>query len=150
MVSHVDFSVEAIQLSSPTLNDNGFDKEAQLPWGRVEGLYKKLRKLKFRREQHLLNFMYDQAQNPRLLKVKPSYAINSRSSHKKLLKVRRPRTEKFKKSLAYQGPKKWNGLPDELHHTHDKCTYKRLVCGLISGNPVASGATGTTVYSNLL
>ena len=34
MVCHVDFSVEAIQLSSPPLSDGEIDKEAQLPWGR--------------------------------------------------------------------------------------------------------------------
>ena len=34
MVCHVDFSVEAIQLSSPPLSDSEIDKEAQLPWGR--------------------------------------------------------------------------------------------------------------------
>ena len=40
MVCHVDFSVEAIQLSSPPLSDSEIGKEAQLPWGRGEGLYK--------------------------------------------------------------------------------------------------------------
>ena len=40
MVCHVDFSVEAIQLSSPHLRDSEIDKEAELPWGRGEGLYK--------------------------------------------------------------------------------------------------------------
>ena len=39
MDCHVDFSVEAIQLSSPPLSDSEIDKEAQLPWGRG-GLYK--------------------------------------------------------------------------------------------------------------
>ena len=38
MVCHVDFSVEAIQLSSPPLIDSEIDKGAQLPWGRGEGL----------------------------------------------------------------------------------------------------------------
>ena len=33
MVCHVDFSVEAIQLSSPSLSDSEIDKVAQLPWG---------------------------------------------------------------------------------------------------------------------
>ena len=40
MVCHVDFSVEAIQLSSPPLSDSEIDKKAQLLWGRGEGLYK--------------------------------------------------------------------------------------------------------------
>ena len=33
MVCHVDFNVEAIQLSSPPLSDSEIDKVAQLPWG---------------------------------------------------------------------------------------------------------------------
>ena len=40
MVCHEDFSVEAIQLSSPSLSDSEINKVAQLPWGRGEGLYK--------------------------------------------------------------------------------------------------------------
>ena len=40
MVCHVNFSLEAIQLSSPRLSDSEIDKEAQLLWGRGEGLYK--------------------------------------------------------------------------------------------------------------
>ena len=39
MVCHVDFSVEAIQLSSPSLSDSEIDKVAQLPWGGREGLH---------------------------------------------------------------------------------------------------------------
>ena len=40
MVCHVDFSVGAINLSSPPLSDSEIDKEAQLAWGRGEGPYK--------------------------------------------------------------------------------------------------------------
>ena len=40
MVCHADFSVEAIQLSSPPLSDSEIEKKAQLPWGRGEGLDK--------------------------------------------------------------------------------------------------------------
>ena len=36
MVCHVDFSVEAIQLSSPSLSDSEIDKVSQIPWGRGE------------------------------------------------------------------------------------------------------------------
>ena len=37
MVCHVDFSVEAIQLSSPPLSDSEIDKKVQLPLGRGGG-----------------------------------------------------------------------------------------------------------------
>ena len=40
MVYYVDFSVEAIQLSSFPLSDSEIDKMAHLAWGRGEGLYK--------------------------------------------------------------------------------------------------------------
>ena len=40
MVCHIDFSVEAIQLSSPPLSDSEINKVAQLPQGRGKELYK--------------------------------------------------------------------------------------------------------------
>ena len=49
--------------------------------------------LKFRREEHMLNFMYDQAQNPDMLKGKTECSIRTRSSRKRLLKVKRPCAE---------------------------------------------------------
>ena len=60
-----------------------------------------LLRLNFRREQHLLNFMYDWSQNPKFLSKKHSEAMQTRSHTKKLLKIKKPNTEKFKKSLAY-------------------------------------------------
>ena len=93
----------------------------------------KLLQLKYRREQHLLNFVYDQAQNQDMLKTRPALTIKTRSSKKKLLKIKRPNTEKFKKSLAYLGPKKWNRLPEGFHHTQDKHSYKLLVGAEIRG-----------------
>ena len=82
-------------------------------------------KLKYRREQHLLNYMYGQAQNQNL--HKPKSSIKTRSQSKKLLKVKRPVTEKFKKSLAYLGPKKWNSLPEQFHFAPTKDYFKSIV-----------------------
>ena len=60
--------------------------------------------------------MYDQAQNKNLLKKRRSTSsIRTRSHRKRLLKLKRPVTEKFKKSIAYSGPKKWSSLPAEFH-----------------------------------
>ena len=95
--------------------------------------------LKYRREQHLLNFMYDQAQNPDMLKRKTEYAIRTRSSKKKLLRVKRPYSEKFKRSLAYMGPKKWNQLSEELHHAKSKNLYKLLVGDMIKSKAARFG-----------
>ena len=90
-----------------------------------------LLKLKFRREQHLLNYMYDRAQDPRNLKGKSISTIKTRSQSKKLLRLKKPHTEKFKKSLAYRGPKKWNSLPPNFHYTDSKQQYKVLTHDLV-------------------
>ena len=58
-------------------------------------------------------------------------SMKTRSSSKKTLKVKRPRTEKFKRSLAYIGPVKWNALPSAFHHTQTKSAYKSKVDGWI-------------------
>ena len=76
-----------------------------------------LLRLKFRRELHILNYMYDFALDEGNHRAKSKLSIRTRSSNKLLLKIKRPRTEKFKKSLAYRGPKKWNGLSEGYHHT---------------------------------
>ena len=87
----------------------------------------KLLKLKYRREQHLLNFMFDKAQVEANI-TKPSISlVRTRSQSKKLLLLKRPRTEKFKKSVAYTGPSKWNLLPASMQHVNTKGTFKALV-----------------------
>ena len=52
--------------------------------------------------------------------------VQTRSSTKKLMKVKRPYTEKFKRSLAYIGPKKWNALPERFHHSQSKPLFKMM------------------------
>ena len=101
----------------------------------------KLLKLKYRREQHLLDFMFDQAQDPVKLQLRPGSAMGTRSSKNKLLKVKRPYTEKFKKSLTYQGPKKWNALPESFHHSQTKAAYKNMVSTLVSCKAIADNQT---------
>ena len=86
-----------------------------------------LLKLKYRREQHLLSLMYDWSQEESKLKVKPVNSVVTRSQAKKLLKIKKPYTEKYKKSIAYRGPKKWNKLPANFHETTTKAFFKRLV-----------------------
>ena len=86
-----------------------------------------LLKLSHRRDQHTLNFMYDSVQLAANLKVSSKLSVKTRSSNKVLLKIKRPRTEKFKLILAYIGPTKWNALPDRFHHTQTKVLYKSMV-----------------------
>ena len=80
--------------------------------------------------------MYDQAQNPEMLKGETEYSIRTRSGKKRLFKIKRPFTEKFKKSLAYLGPKKWNRLPETFHHVEQKYSYKLLVSNMIKDNSI--------------
>ena len=87
----------------------------------VEG---KLLKLKHRREEHLLSFMYDQSKIPGNLKKKKTEGVSTRSSSKILMKTRKPLTERYKKSLAYQGPKKWNALPELIQKVPTKGIFK--------------------------
>ena len=91
----------------------------------------KLLRLKFRREQHVLNFMYDKSTNPDNAVVRSANMVVTRSQKKKQLKIRKPRTERFKKCLSYVGPKKWNALPNDLHHLNEKAQYKKLVSNLV-------------------
>ena len=97
-----------------------------------------LHKLFRRREQHSLNFMYDLAQAPANLEGRPQLSIKTRSSKKRLLKVKRPRTERFKRSLTYIGPLKWNSLPDRFHHTETKAAYKAMVGNWIDAKAAAN------------
>ena len=103
-----------------------------------------LLKLKYRREQHILNFMYDIAQDPSSRKSKSKLSVKTRSSDKVLLKTKRPRTEKFKKSLAYKGPKIWNNLPANYHSKTNKATYKHMISDWVSLRAIQSDCSFST------
>ena len=95
-----------------------------------------LSKLNKRRELHLLNYMFDLAQNDSNLKKLCNLGVKTRSHNKKLLKIRKPVTEKFKKSTAYKGPKNWNELPEEFHHLDTRKQFSgkmKLRLGMDSG-----------------
>ena len=66
----------------------------------------------------------------------------TRSQNKKLLKTRRPKTERFKKSLAYYGPKKWNALPSDLHQTEDKWEFRKLARNRVTLRSIGAIAIG--------
>ena len=112
-----------------------------------------LLKLKYRREQHVLNYMYDYAQIIRNRKGKTAGGMKTRSQNKILLKIKRPYTEKFRKCFGYRGPKKWNSLPEGCHHTSSKTNYKTLISDRIqrkaiqaSFEPVDQTADLTQIY----
>ena len=39
------------------------------------------------------------------------------------VKLRRPKTEKYKRSLAYKGPHRWDSLPSHLHHLSTRAQF---------------------------
>ena len=106
----------------------------------------KLMKLKYRRQQHLLNFMFDVAKDKGNLKPQNS-GMSTRSSKKALLKSKRPRTERFKKSLAYLGPKRWNALPANLHHAVSKASFKNLTAKLMERKAARAALSETIIDS---
>ena len=82
----------------------------------IEDLHEeaKLWRLCDRRELHVYNLMFDKSKVVgNLRNVRRNGAV-TRSCAKKQLKIIRPRTEKFRKSLSYKGPSKWNNLSGEI------------------------------------
>ena len=88
--------------------------------------------LKYRRDLHMLNYMYDMSQIEENVRKNRGEGMRTRSCNKKLLKIRRPRTEKYKKSLAFRGPKKWNSLPSELHFLKTRNQFSQRLQGFLS------------------
>ena len=66
--------------------------------------------------------MYDVSLDPSNLQKPKKDGVCTRSNSKKLLKIRRPK--KFKGSLTYRGPKKWNALPEEVQRASTKQLFK--------------------------
>ena len=101
----------------------------------------------FRRELHTLNFMYGFSNNADYLVSRPVEVSVTRSQKKKTLKTRRPRIEKFKKSLAYLGSKKWNLLPLDIHQSVDKWEFKRLTRNWVNQKALKA-LTAQSVFLN--
>ena len=86
-----------------------------------------LLRLTSRREPHLLNVMFDMSQcEDKMLAPRTEGAV-TRSSKKRLMKVKCPKTEKYKKSFAYRGPKRWNALPFDFHAVLSKGEFKTKI-----------------------
>ena len=70
--------------------------------------------------------MFDMSKTNGMLRCR-NIGMSTRSSKKKLFKMRRPRTEKFKKSFTYLGPKKWNALPNNIQLVQTKAEFKSML-----------------------
>ena len=95
-------------------------------------------KLKHRREMHVYNLMFDKSKVESNLRAVRRVGAVTRSSAKKLVKIARPRTEKFKKCLCYKGPKKWNSLPVDVQTLISKKEYKTKISALIDAKRQAA------------
>ena len=100
-----------------------------------------LLRLKYRREKHLLSFMYDMSRQKKNVKCNKRLGVVTRSQGRKLLRLPRPKTEKLKKSLTYRGPKKWNILPGEIQNLDSRTEFKSKVQIYVEQKAQAYAAT---------
>ena len=89
-----------------------------------------LLKLKYRREQHLLQFMYTKRNDPNLLRPK-RVGVTTRAGCKCNFRLRKPITEKYKRCASYTGPKKWNRLPHSVQISENGAVFKQKVLNII-------------------
>ena len=92
-----------------------------------------LLKLKYRREQHLLQFMFNKRDggDPSFRRVSKRKGVSTRASSKCNFILRKPNTEKFKKSVSYLGPKKWNLLSADTQKLGCKLLFKNAVACML-------------------
>ena len=90
--------------------------------------------------------MFDVAQVTANRRSNSKFNIKTRSADKILIRVKRPYTEKFKKSLAYSGPKKWNLLPSNLQNTPIKYKFKALASGWVNQKAVVNTSLSDTLF----
>lgn len=56
---------------------------------------------------------------------------HKRSSDALLIKMERPNSEKFLRSVTYQGQKLWNELPARVQDLNDRLTFESQILNLI-------------------
>ena len=84
----------------------------------------KLDKLRFRRKFHMLQHMHHLSQLPNFSGWKAAALIRTRSSKKKLMKIKKPNLTKFQNSITYRGPRSWNALPEEIQKSENHIHFK--------------------------
>ena len=84
-----------------------------------------LNKLAIRRKRHILLHMYQKTKLPNFTQWKSNVGgVRTRSSKKKLMFQKKPRTQRFKNSLTYFGPKLWNTLPVVIQKSDNYFDFK--------------------------
>ena len=71
--------------------------------------------------------MFDMSSIDENVKKKTGEGVVMHAQSFKSLKVAKPRTERFKKSLTYRGPKKWNNLPGALWQIDSRFDFKKEI-----------------------
>ena len=89
-----------------------------------------LLKLKYRREQHLLQFMYTKRDDQFLRRPRPT-GVTTRAGTKCNFQLRKPKTEKYKRCFSYVGPKKWNRLPPSAQKSDNGTIFKHKVLDIL-------------------
>ena len=84
----------------------------------------RLDKLSFRRKFHMLQHMYRMSQLPCFSGWRANVKIRTRSSKKKLMKIKKPNLTKFQNSITYRGPKYWNALPEGIQKSENFACFK--------------------------
>ena len=74
----------------------------------------KLLKLKYKRKMHLMQHMFHVSHKSTFRGWRTHARRFMRSSKKNLIKIKKPNTSKFQRSLTYLGPKLWNSLPKDI------------------------------------
>ena len=91
----------------------------------------KLLKLGICRKAHMLQFAFRQKSNRKLL-IRKRVGCSTRSSSKTLFKLKKPTTEKYKKSLSYNGFKLWSSLPAGIQSLKESVSFKTRIAMLLS------------------
>ena len=84
--------------------------------------------------------MYDQSQIAGNLKAARGIGVKTRSCTKKLLKLKKTNTERFKRSLTYLGPKLWNALPGDLQFVQSRSEFKTNIITHVAAKALALNA----------
>ena len=87
----------------------------------------KLELLKVRRKYHMLQHVFKTSQLSGFKGWKRSSIIKTRSSKRRLMALRKPNTNKYKRSITYKGPKMWNALPTDAQTAPNLWQFKSLI-----------------------
>ena len=92
-------------------------------------LESKLLKLRYRREQHLLHFTY--GKRTTFKDLRRVSGVTTRAGLKNNFVLRKPNTEKFKRTASYMSPKLWNSVSSANQSMDNKALFKARILPFI-------------------